>query len=100
MYNRIKDILLQHRGKASAISAKEISRQIGFPMEDTQAVSRQAIKRTEEMFSLPIISCNKGYFIAETAEEMKQYCSNINKRIDGMKERMNRAQLYFLEWKK
>lgn len=40
---KIRDILKGHCGKANAISSKQISRMMGFPMEDTQAVSRAAI---------------------------------------------------------
>ena len=43
MSEKIKDILLDHRRKKNAIASKRISETIGFPMEDTQAVSRQAI---------------------------------------------------------
>lgn len=43
MSEKIKDILMEHRGRKNAIAAKCISEAMGFPMEDTQSVSRQAI---------------------------------------------------------
>lgn len=86
MSEKIKDLLLQHKGKANAIPSKEVSRIMGFPMEDTQAVSRRAIWEAAKEFELPLISCNKGYFIAETDDEIDEYNSNIQSRIDGMKE--------------
>ena len=85
--DKLKEILLQHKGKANAITSKEISRKMGFPMEDTQSVSRKAIWKTAKHFGLPLISCNKGYFIAETDDEITEYKSSIQNRIDGMKKR-------------
>lgn len=43
MSEKIKDILLEHRGKKNAITSKQISKSMGFPMEDTQSVSRKEI---------------------------------------------------------
>ena len=48
--DKLKEILLQHKGKANAITSKEISRKMGFPMEDTQSVSRKAIWKTAKHF--------------------------------------------------
>ena len=49
-------------------------------MEDTQSVSRQAIWKTAKEYGLPLISCNKGYFIAQTDEEMEDYVSYIKEK--------------------
>lgn len=46
MSDKIRDILLQHKGKANAITSKCISEIMGFPMEDTQYVSRKEILNT------------------------------------------------------
>lgn len=97
MHEQIRDILLQHRGKFNAITSKEISRMMGFPMEDTQSKSRKTIRETIEMFGLPVISCNKGYYIAETDEEMEEYNSNIQRRIDGMQYNRERANEFYKE---
>ena len=73
MSEKIKDILLEHCGKKNAITSKQISKSMGFPMEDTQAVSRKEIWKTAEEYGLPVISCgNKGFCIDETDEEMKE----------------------------
>ena len=69
-------------------------------MEDTQAATRKAIWKTAKQFGLPLISSNKGYFIAETDEEIKRYNSNILSRIDGMKATMESANKNYQEWKK
>lgn len=99
-YDKIKGILLQHKGRANAITSKQISKAMGFPMEDTQVVSRTAIRKTEELFDLPVISCPNGYFIAENDEEIAAYNANIQRRIDGMEARRERANKNYQKWKK
>lgn len=91
MYEKIRDILLQHKGKANAITAKKISNKMGFSMEDTQSVCRRAIRETVKIYEIPLVSCNKGFFIANTDEEIEEYNSNIQSRIDEMKKTRNMA---------
>ena len=99
MSEKIKNILLQHKGKSNAITSKEVSIIMGFPMEDTQSVSRKAIWETAKEYALPLVSCNRGYFIAETDEEIAEYNSNIQNRIDGMEETRKMANMNYQEWK-
>lgn len=100
MSEKIKNILMEHRGRKNAIAAKRISEAMGFPMEDTQSVSRQAIWDTAKEYGLPLISCNKGYFIAQTDEEMEDYNANYEKRISGMRKTQKMANDNYLRWKK
>lgn len=95
MYEMVKDILLNHRGAENSITAKEISSIMGFEMEDTQHECRQIIKKTMDMFSLPVISSTKGYYIANTDDEIETYCKNIKSRIIGMRKRMNNAVKFY-----
>lgn len=99
MRERIKNILMEHRGRKNAIAAKRISEAMGFPMEDTQSVSRQAIWDTAAEFGLPLISCNKGYFIAQTDKEMEDYNANYEKRISGMRRTQRMANENYERWK-
>lgn len=97
MYEEVRDILLKHRGSGNPITAKEISSIMGFGMEDTQHECRQIIKRTMEMFSLPVISCARGYYIANSDEEIESYCKNIMGRIKGMRKRLDSAVQFYKE---
>lgn len=99
MSEKIKNILMKHRGKENAITAKRISQAMGFPMEDTQSVSRRAIWHTAEEYGLPLISYNKGYFIAQTDKEMEDYNSNYEKRIRGMRKTQKMANENYMRWK-
>ena len=47
------------------------------------------------MFSLPVISSTKGYYIANTDDEIETYCKNIKSRIIGMRKRMNNAVKFY-----
>ena len=101
MSEKIKDILLEHRGKKNAITSKQISKSMGFPMEDTQAVSRKEIWKTAEEYGLPVISCgNKGFCLAETDEEMKEFNDNRDKRVAGIRKTQELANKNYEEWKK
>lgn len=100
MSEKIKNILMKHCGRKNAIASKRISEAMGFPMEDTQSVSRQAIWDTAEEYGLPLISCNKGYFIAQTDEEMAAFNENYEKRIRGMRKTQEMANKNYEEWKR
>ena len=100
MFERIKEILLQHQGKENKVTSKEISLQMGFPMEDTQSVSRKAIWSTAQMFGLPLVSSNQGYYLAKTEDELNSYNENIEKRIQGMRSTQQLANKNYKEWNK
>lgn len=100
MNKEIKNILMNHRGKSNAINSKHISAAMGFPMEDTQSVSRKEIWKTAEEYGLPLISCNKDYFIAQTDEEMAEFNENYEKRISGIRKTQEMANKHYKEWKK
>ena len=88
-HKRIKHILEQHCGKRNAIASHVISEEIGYPMEATQAVSRKEIHATAEEYDLPLLSCNKGFYLAETEEELAEYNENIDSRIHEMDRKRN-----------
>lgn len=92
---KIRDILLQHKGKANPVTSKTISAEFGYPMEDTQVLSRKTIHNVAEEYHLPLLSCNKGYYIAETEQELEEYNKNIDSRINNMDKRRNLINEYF-----
>jgi hypothetical protein len=97
-YGKIRDILIEHKGKKNKITSKQISLEMGFPMEDTQSISRKAIWETAEKYGLPLISSTTGYYLANTKEELEEYNKNIDKRIDGMKKTRDMVNKNFKEW--
>ncbi len=94
-HEKIKDILEQHCGKENAIPSHCISEEIGYPMEATQAVSRKAIHETAEEYDLPLLSCSKGFYLAETEDELAEYNENIDSRIREMDRKRHLANESF-----
>ena len=94
-HKKIKDILEEHYGKDNAIASHCISKRMGYPMEATQAVSRKAIHETAEEYNLPLLSCEKGFYLAETEAELNEYNQNIDNRISEMNRRRELANKNF-----
>jgi ABC-type uncharacterized transport system ATPase subunit len=84
---RVKDLLLNHRGKDNQISSREINDEINvdnvgsFP--STRAIVRNLILEDQ----IPIVSTNNGYFVAETEEEIAEYVAQLDSRITSIAER-------------
>jgi len=91
----VKNILKTHKGVGKAICAKEISRIVGFPLEDTQAQCRKAINDVRDKYDMPIVACSNGYYLATCREEIEDYIKSLDDRIAGLqtKKRKILAQL-------
>jgi hypothetical protein len=92
---KLKSILELHRGKRNAIPSRKISEMIDYPMEDIQSATRRILHLTAEKYNLPLISCRKGFYIAETEEELAEYNRCIDSRIREMNRRRNLANTAF-----
>jgi len=95
---RIKEILLKHRGKKNAIKYREISAIMGYPMEDTQRVCRAKIKQCEKLFGLPLGSCPDGYYIMQSQEELDEYNADMINRSDEIEKRRKQQNINFEKW--
>lgn len=80
----IKKIILEHRGKTNAIKSREIANKVGINEDDTHAKTREIIRDIKETDNLPVLACNKGYYLAETEEEFNEYIENLKNRIKGI----------------
>ena len=98
-FERLKAILLQHKGKENAITVKNISAMMGFRRAETQPECRRLIWETAKMFNLPVVACSKGYFVAIREDEIDGYVENIQHRIDGMIQTRDMAKNNFAIWK-
>ena len=97
-YERLKTILLKHKGKENAITVKNISAMMGFRRAETQPACRKLIWETARRFNIPVIACSKGYFVAIREEEIGEYMENIQHRIDGMIQTRDMAKNNFALW--
>ena len=98
MIEKIKDILLTHRGKKNAITAIEISSKLGLPLEATQSTCRKLIHKTAKFYHLPLFSSSKGFYIAQTKDELQEYNENIQRRMNGMLHNRDIVNANFKKW--
>ena len=95
---RVRDIILDHRGSENPISSREINDEIGvdsigsFP--STRAIIRELVLENQ----IPIASSNQGYYVIETEDELAEYIENLSTRIDSIAERRFAIQRAAKEW--
>lgn len=83
----IKNVLLNHSGKANAIAAKEIAKIAGIPKSESSARIRMLIFKCAKKYSLPLAADVHGYYIIENDAEYADYIHSLEHRIIGITER-------------
>ena len=83
----IKNIMLEHRGKANKITSREISFIIGISEDDTHATTRKLILESATQYNLPLVADSGGYYLISDEIEYDKYMNNLDKRISGIEER-------------
>jgi hypothetical protein len=92
--DKIRAILLKHRGKANSIKSKTIALMIGIDEDDTHVQTRGLITKLFKA-GLPVGAWNSGYFLIETQDEIDEYCETLNSRIEEVYDRLGRLQSNF-----
>ena len=87
MKKRIQKILQTHKGKEHPITSAKIAEMLGIKEDDTHAKTRAIIRECAEEYYLPLLSSNRGYYLAQSENELNQYIKNLDSRIAGIKER-------------
>lgn len=87
MIEKIKDILLSHKGKRNAITSAEIAQRIGVTEDDTHAQTRALILECAEKYKLPLAANNKGYYLISNQKEFDEYMKNLDSRSAGIEAR-------------
>jgi len=99
IHDQIRKILLSHVGKSNAIKSPEIADIIGIDRGPSNITIRNFILETMEMFHLPFgASTQKGYFLIENEEELKEYKKSLQSRSDKIYTRKILAELFFKEY--
>jgi hypothetical protein len=88
---KIREIILQHKGKAKAIKSKTIALEIGINEDDTHIGTRNLITKLVKE-GLPIGACDNGYFLLETQQEVDEYGQLLNGRMLEIYDRVIRTQ--------
>jgi len=91
---KIKEIILQHKGKANAIKSRTIALMIGMSEDDTHIGTRSLITKLIKD-GMPIGACDNGYFLLETQQEIDDYHQILNGRMLEIYDRIIRIQNNF-----
>lgn len=87
MLEKIRNILLLHKGKGNPVTSAEIARQIGIDEDDTHAKTRELVLNCIEKYKLPVAAGNRGYYIITSPQEYDEYIDNLDARIAGIEDR-------------
>lgn len=85
-------------GKKNAKNVNQIANAIGKKIkwnDTTGAFIRNSIKNILKNTTLPIGSCNKGYYIISDYTEYLEVRADLNRRIDGIYERLSQIETNF-----
>ncbi len=91
---KIREIILQHKGKANAIKSKTIALRIGVAEDDTHVGTRSLITKLVKE-GMPIGASDNGYFLLQTQEEVDEYGQKLNNRMLEIYDRIFRTQNNF-----
>ena len=93
---KIEEIILAHKGKKHPITARKIAREVGIPDNDTFITTRMLIRKLIKQKQLPIGALdNRGYFLMQTNDELRDYLKTLHRRIIGITDRKTRVIRYF-----
>jgi hypothetical protein len=85
------------KGKSNAMTCARIDKVLDLNSEGTYTEIRKACTELLEVDRVPVISCNRGMFIAETEEELKKYRESIAARAEGLFKRLGALKGIVLE---
>lgn len=88
---KIREIILKHKGKANAIKSKTIALRIGINEDDTHIGTRNLITKLVKK-GMPIGACANGYFLLETQKEVDEYHQILTGRMYEIVDRGIRIQ--------
>jgi hypothetical protein len=82
-FDAIRKILVQHRGKANAITQPQLAVVVGFFLSDGEPDVRrvqQVLQHYRRDFPLPLVSGGKGVYLAANAGEVNEWFDAMNSR--------------------
>lgn len=87
---QLYDILVTRVGESKAITVEKILKD-HFEINvnaDKHATFRQKLQEMMEFYSLPVCSCNRGYFVARNYGDIIRYQESLKARIRGTENRI------------
>lgn len=86
---KLRDVLLLHKGKHNKITSAEIANHLGIVEDDTHAQTRALILSVAEEYNIALAADTRGYYIITTDKEYEDYMYNLESRIQGINKRKN-----------
>lgn len=81
IHEKIRDILLEHKGRENAVASVDIANKIGTDAGASKVKIRKEITQTIIKYKLPIASTGKGYYMLEDNEkDLKRYQKSLDNR--------------------
>lgn len=79
MIKEFEELMLSHKGKDKAITSRSIEATLHCKGTDV----RQMVNELRSK-GIPICSCQKGYFYAESKEDIRETVAHLNSRMKSM----------------
>jgi len=86
-YERVKQILLDHRGADDPITSREIDDELNMDNIGSFPNTRECIRDIMFQERIPIVGGNQGYYVAKSEEEIAEAIEGLEGRIMNMTER-------------
>lgn len=97
-HERIKELLLNHRGKRNMITAQTIADTIDVEAGPSGVGIRDLITETIITNHLPVASSSRGYYLLEDPEDLKRYQRSLEGRVNKITMRKILVTQYFNEY--
>lgn len=98
-YETVKSLLLEHRGRGNEISSRELNDVVELDNVDSFPQTRQLVRDIIEDEQIPVIGGGRGFYVAETEEEIASALSTLDSRITNTAERKMLLERAVQEWK-
>ncbi|WP_276255612.1 hypothetical protein [Halomontanus rarus] len=95
---RVKEIILKHKGFDNAISSREINEEIDVDNVGSFPGTRQIIRTLIIDEEIPIASSGNGYYVVETEEELAEYLESLEGRMLSIADRKWAIQRAAVNW--
>lgn len=86
-YERVKELLLEHRGKGNEISSRELNEEVGLDSVGSFPRTRECVRDIMLQERIPIIGGGNGYYVAQTEDEIVDAIETLDSRITKTAER-------------
>ncbi|NLV10693.1 hypothetical protein ACAH01_08760 [Halomicrobium sp. HM KBTZ05] len=97
-YERVKALLLEHKGKGNEISSREINEQVELDTVGSFPQTRECVRDVMLRERIPIIGGGNGYYVAQEEQEVKDAIETLESRILNTTERKMLLQRAAQEW--